>query len=102
VSFDRETRARRQQLLDLQARADAFRDQVIPAYRAAYQETLAQFRAGQATSLQLFEVQKSLIEAQEKAFEHVVATLSARTHLEQHIGGRLEEVGGSRRGHKSK
>ncbi len=92
VSFDRETRARRQQLLDLQGRADAFRDQVIPAYRAAYEATLTQFRAGQATTLQLFEVQKSLVEAQEKAFEYVVETLSARTHLEQHIGGRIEEV----------
>jgi cobalt-zinc-cadmium efflux system outer membrane protein len=102
VSFDRETRARRQQLLDLQARVDAFRDQVIPAYRAAYQETLAQFRAGQASTLQLFEVQKSLIEAQEKAFDYVVETLSARTHLEQHIGGRLEEVRGSRRDQQSR
>jgi len=93
VSFDRETRARRQQLLDLQARADAFREQVIPAYRTAYEGTLAQFRAGQASTLQLFEVQKSLIEAQEKAFDHEVETLTARTHLEQHIGGRIEEVG---------
>lgn len=92
VSFDRETSARRQQLLDLQARADAFRDQVIPAYHAAYQETLAQFRAGQASTLQLFEVQKSLLDAQEKAFDYVVETLSARTHLEQHIGGRIEEI----------
>jgi outer membrane protein TolC len=92
-SFDREINARRQQLLGLQARADAFRDQVIPAYRAAYEATLAQFRAGQASTLQLFEVQKSLVEAQEKAFEHVVEALSARTHLEQHIGGRIEEVG---------
>jgi outer membrane protein TolC len=91
-SFDWETSARRQQLLGLQARADAFRDQVIPAYRSAYEATLAQFRAGQATTLQLFEVQKSLVEAQEKAFEHVVEALSARTHLEQHIGGRIEEV----------
>ncbi len=92
VSFDREISARRQQLLDLQARADAFRDQVIPAYRAAYDGTLAQFRAGQASTLQVFEVQKSLIEAQEKAFEYAVEALSARTHLEQHIGGRIEEV----------
>lgn len=59
VSFDRETSARRQQLLDLQGRADAFRDQVIPAYRAAYEATLAQFRAGQVSTLQLFEVQKA-------------------------------------------
>jgi outer membrane protein TolC len=92
VSFDRETAARRQQLLDLQARADAFHDKVIPAYRAAYEGTLEQFRAGQANTLQLFEVQKSLVEAQEKAFDYVVETLSARTHLEQHIGGRIEEV----------
>lgn len=93
ASFDRETSARREQLLGLQARADAFRNQVIPAYRAGYEATLAQFRAGQVSTLQLFEIQKSLVEAQEKAFEYVVETLSARTHLEQHIGGRLEEVG---------
>ncbi len=102
VSFDRETKARRQQLLDLQGRADAFRDQVIPAYRAAYEATLTQFRAGQASTLQLFEVQKSLVEAQEKAFEYVVDTLTARTHLEQHIGGRLEEVGAGTKGGRSK
>jgi outer membrane protein TolC len=91
-TFDREISARRQQLLDLQARADAFRDRVIPAYRSAYDATLVQFRAGQANTLQLFEVQKSLVEAQEKAFAYTVEALSARSHLEQHIGGRIEEV----------
>ncbi|MDQ3626974.1 MAG: TolC family protein, partial [Verrucomicrobiota bacterium] len=92
VGLARTIGARRQQVLNLQARADAFRDQVIPAYRAAYDATLAQFRAGQATTLQLFEVQKSLVEAQEKAFEYAVEALSARTQLEQLIGGRIEEV----------
>jgi outer membrane protein TolC len=80
-------------LLNLQARSSAYVDQVIPAYRAAYDATLAQFRAGQATTLQLFEVQRSLVEAQEKSFEYAVEALSARTHLEQLIGGRIEEVG---------
>jgi outer membrane protein TolC len=70
---------------------------VLPAYRAAYDATLSQFRAGQATALQLFEVQRSVVEAQEKSFEHAVEALSARTQLEQLIGGRLEEVGGTRR-----
>jgi len=93
VSLDRSVAARRQQLLNLQARATAYADQVIPAYRAAYDATLAQFRAGQATTLQLFEVQRSLVEAQEKSFEYAVEALSARTHLEQLIGGRIEEVG---------
>lgn len=93
VSLDRSVAARRQQLINLQARAAAYRDQVIPAYRAAYEATLAQFRAGQATTLQLFEVQRSLVEAQEKSFEYAVEALSARTHLEQLIGGRIEEVG---------
>ena len=88
VSLERSIGARRQQLLNLQARAAAYRDQVIPAYRAAYDATLAQFRAGQASTLQLFEVQKSLVEAQEKSFEYAVEALSARTHLEQLIGGR--------------
>lgn len=93
VSLERSVAARRQQLVNLQARAAAYRDQVIPAYRAAYDATLAQFRAGQATTLQLFEVQRSLVEAQEKSFEYAVEALSARTHLEQLIGGRIEEVG---------
>jgi outer membrane protein TolC len=93
VSLERSVGARRQQLINLQARAAAYRDQVIPAYRAAYDATLAQFRAGQATTLQLFEVQRSLVESQEKSFEYAVEALSARTHLEQLIGGRIEEVG---------
>ncbi len=97
VSLARSIEGRRQQVLNLQARADSFRDNVIPAYRAAYDAALAQFRAGQASTLQLFEVQKSLVEAQEKAFDYAVEALSARTQLEQLIGGRIEEVGTSRR-----
>jgi outer membrane protein TolC len=93
VSLERSVATRRQQLLNLQARAVAYRDRVIPAYHAAYEATLAQFRAGQATTLQVFEVQRSLVEAQEKSFEYAVEALSARTHLEQLIGGRIEEVG---------
>jgi hypothetical protein len=38
-------------------------------------------------------VQRNLVEAQEKSFEYAVEALSARTHLEQLIGGRIEEVG---------
>ncbi|HJT80304.1 MAG TPA: TolC family protein [Chthoniobacterales bacterium] len=92
VSLERSISLRRQQLLNLQARASAYRDQVIPAYRAAYDSTLEQFRAGQASTLLLFEVQRSLVDAQEKSFEYAVEALSARTQLEQLIGGRLEEV----------
>ncbi|MFN2508101.1 MAG: TolC family protein [Chthoniobacterales bacterium] len=92
VSMDRLIALRRQQVLNLQARVDSFRDQVVPAYRAAYDATITQFRAGQATTLQLFEVQKSLVEAQEKAFEHEIEALSARHQLEQLIGGRVEEA----------
>ena len=96
MSLERSIGARRQQLLNVQARAAAYRDEVIPAYRAAYDATRSQFRAGQASTLQLFEVQKSLVEAEEKAFEYAVEALSARTQLEQLIGGRLEEVGSVR------
>ncbi len=92
VSLDRSVAARREQLLNLQARAAAYGDKVIPAYRAAYNAALGQFRGGQATTLQLFEVQRSLVEAQEKSFEYAVEALSARTQLEQLIGGRIEEV----------
>jgi hypothetical protein len=75
VSLARSIEGRRQQVVNLQARADSFRDDVIPAYRAAYDAARAQFRAGQASTLQLFEVQKSLVEAQEKAFEYAVEAL---------------------------
>ncbi|HEX8280969.1 MAG TPA: TolC family protein, partial [Chthoniobacterales bacterium] len=92
VSLARSIGARREQLVNLQARAAAYRDQVIPAYRGAYDATMTQFRAGQASTLQLFEVQKSLVEAEEKSFEHAIEALSARNHLEQLIGGRIEEV----------
>ncbi|HEV3409643.1 MAG TPA: TolC family protein, partial [Chthoniobacterales bacterium] len=92
VSLERSIAARREQLINLQARAAAYRDRVIPSYRAAYDATMAQFRAGQANTLQLFEVQRSLVDAQEKSFEYAVEALSARTELEQLIGGRLEEV----------
>ena len=97
VSLARSIEGRRQQVLNLQARADSYRNNVIPAYRTAYDAARAQFRAGQASTLQLFEVQKSLVEAQEKAFEYAVEALSARTQLEQLIGGRIEEVGASAR-----
>ncbi|CAN5439141.1 TolC family protein [soil metagenome] len=96
VSLARSIDIRRQQLLNLQARAAAYQDQVIPAYRDAYNATLSQFRAGQATALQLFEVQRSVVDAQEKSFDYAVEALSARTYLEQLIGGRLEEVGSDR------
>jgi outer membrane protein TolC len=101
ISLERSIAARRQQLLNLQARAAAYRDQVIPAYRAAYEATVSQFRAGQATALQLFEVQRSVVDAQEKSFEYAVEALSARTQLEQLIGGRLEEVSGVRNTRRS-
>jgi outer membrane protein TolC len=101
VTMDRLISSRRQSIQNLEARVTGFRDEVIPAYRAAYNATLEQFRAGQATTLQLFEVQKSRIEAEENAFEYAVEALSARTELEQLIGGRLEEVesGSSRSGY---
>ena len=97
VSLQRSVNARRSQLVNLQQRAAAYRDEVIPAYRDAYNATLSQFRAGQANALQLFGVQKSLIEAQTAAFDYAVEALSARTHLEQLIGGRIEEVGAASR-----
>jgi outer membrane protein TolC len=94
VSLDRLIDGRRQQVLNLEARVNAFRNEVIPAYRTAYDASLAQFRAGQATTLQLFEVQRLRIESEEKALDYTVEALSARSQLEQLIGGKLEEVGG--------
>lgn len=93
VSLRRLIDARRQQLNNLQARVAAYRREVLPAYREAYEGTVEQFKAGQATTLQLFEVQRSLVEAQEKSFEHALEALAARGQLEALIGGRIEEVG---------
>ena len=94
VTMDRLIELRRQQVLNLEARVNSFRSKVVPAYRAAYDASLSQFRAGQATTLQLFEVQKSLIETQERAYEYQIEALSARNQLEQLVGGRIEEVSG--------
>lgn len=101
VTMDRLIELRRQQVLNLEARAKSFRSDVIPAYRAAYDASLNQFRAGQATTLQLFEVQKSLIDTQEKAYQYQIEALSARNQLEQLIGGRIEEVSVTRRSRQS-
>ncbi|MHA3772429.1 TolC family protein [Verrucomicrobiota bacterium sgz303538] len=92
VSMDRLIESRRQQILNLEARLKSYRQEVLPAYRTAYDATLTQFRAGQATTLQLFEVQRSMIETREKALDYAVEAISARTQLEQLIGGRIEEV----------
>ena len=94
VSLDRLIEARRRQALDLEARAVAFRSEVIPAYQTAYDATQEQLKAGQATTLQLYEVQRSLIDAREKWLDYEVQALSARTQLEQLLGGKIEEVTG--------
>ncbi len=92
VTLDRLIESRRAEALARQRRAVAFRTEVLPAYREAYQATLAQFRAGQVSALQLFEVQKSLVENQEQGFAHALDALQARLELERLIGGKIEEV----------
>ena len=83
---------RRKQVLEIQAAAEKIRNEVLPAYRRVYDATLEQFRAGQATALQFFAMQKRLIQEEEEALQNEMQALSARTKLEQLIGGRIEEV----------
>ncbi len=92
LSFDRLVEARQRKAIAQQARADAFWNQVVPAYQEAYRLTQHMFEQGQASMIQLWEVQQSLNRASDQALEATAKALSARTQLEQVLGGKIEEI----------
>ena len=82
---------RRRRVVDTTATVSTARNNLVRANRA-YTATLEQFRAGQATTLQLFAVYKRLTRSRDTAYHAEIEALSARTKLEHLIGGRIEEV----------
>lgn len=92
LSFDRIVEARQRKAIAQQARADAYWNQVLPAYQKAYRLTQHMFEQGQANMIQLWEVQQSLNRASDEALEATAKALAARTQLEQALGGKIEEI----------
>jgi hypothetical protein len=75
-----------------QERAEAYWNDVIPAYQKSYAAGRHLFDQGQANMMQLWQLQRQVAEANEKALEDTVAALAARSMLEQAIGGKIEEI----------
>lgn len=92
MTFDRVVEIRMKRAIALQSRAEAYWNDVIPAYQKSYDLSRYQFEQGQASMIQLWQVQQKVTEATDKALQDTVESLSARTLLEQAIGGKIEEI----------
>ena len=92
MTFDRVVEIRMKRATALQARAEAYWNDVLPAYQKSYELSRFQFEQGQASMMQLWQVQQKVNEATDKALQDTVESLSARTLLEQAIGGKIEEI----------
>ena len=76
----------------LDARARSYNRKIVPAYRQAYQDIRAMYDRGQTDLLDLWQVQSSLLDAEEDAISTVIDALTARVPLERAIGGKIEQV----------
>lgn len=76
----------------LDARATAYNTKIVPAYRKTYQGIRAIYDQGQTDLLDLWQVQASLLDAEEDAITTVIDALTARVALERAIGGKIEQV----------
>lgn len=76
----------------LDRRANAYRTEIVPAYRQTYQDMRVIYDQGQADVLGLWQVKASLLEAEEEAITTAIDALSARVALERAIGGKIEQV----------
>ncbi|MEM1059857.1 MAG: TolC family protein [Verrucomicrobiota bacterium] len=92
LSFDRIIEVRQGKAIAMQARAEAYWNQVVPAYEKAYDLTKHMFEQGQANMIQLWEVQQSLSRISNEALTATADALAARTLLEQALGGKIEEI----------
>ncbi|MEQ8509237.1 MAG: TolC family protein [Rhodospirillaceae bacterium] len=80
------------QLELLDARATAYNTRIVPAYRKTYQDVRAMYDQGQTDLLGLWQVQASLLDAEDDAIATVIDALNARVALERAIGGKIEQV----------
>jgi outer membrane protein, heavy metal efflux system len=92
LTFDRLVEIRHKQATAAQTRAEAYWQQVIPAYLKSYELSRHMFDQGQVNMLQLWQVQQKVTEATDTALRNTVEALAARTMLEQAIGGKIEEI----------
>lgn len=76
----------------LDARASAYAMRIVPAYRQTYQDIRTIYEQGQTDLLDLWQVQASLLDAEEEAISTVIDALQARVALERAIGGKIEQV----------
>jgi outer membrane protein TolC len=76
----------------LDARAESYNRKIVPAYRQTYQDIRAMYDQGQTDLLDLWQVQASLLDAEEDAISTVIDALTARVSLERAIGGKIEQV----------
>lgn len=76
----------------LDARAAAYNTRIVPAYRQTYQDIRAMYDQGQTDLLDLWQVQASLLDAEDDAISTVIDALTARVALERAIGGKIEQV----------
>ncbi len=80
------------QAMLLNGRADSYRSKIVPAYRETYGMVRAMYEQGQTDLLDVWQVQASLLDAEEDAIATVVDALNARIALERAIGGKIEQV----------
>ncbi len=92
MTFDRIVETRMKRAIAMQARAEAYWNDVLPAYQKSYELSRHQFNEGQASMMQLWQVQQKVSESADKALRDTVDALAARTLLEQAIGGKIEEL----------
>lgn len=92
LTFDLTVEALQKRARAQQKRADTYWNDVVPTYRQAYDLTAHMFNQGQVNMVQLWEVQQSLVRAADNALESMASALTARTRLEQAIGGKIEEL----------
>jgi outer membrane protein TolC len=76
----------------LDSRAEAYNTRIVPAYRKTYQDIREIYDQGQTDLLDLWQVQASLLDAEEDAISTVIDALTARVALERAIGGKIEQV----------
>lgn len=76
----------------LDARAESYAMRIVPAYRQTYQDIRTIYDQGQTDLLDLWQVQASLLDAEEEAISTVIDALAARVALERAIGGKIEQV----------
>ena len=92
VGFENQVEVIQKRAIATQERADAYWDRVIPAYQKAYLLGRQMFEMGEASMLQLWQLQKSLVESQGQALQFTVESLGARTTFESAIGAKVEEI----------